>query len=354
MEYVNGLWQEAAINKPRRYNDAYLNEPFAQNVLLTSNNFTGGSWSLIGVTNVPDQSNSPALTLKSSLIYPTVTSTDRRLQGSATILNATVYTVSARVKSAGKQWIAFTDINLGNIVWFDVLNGVLGTVGAGITAKISPDGNGFFLCELASTSTSTLGRFYMLIVNANGTLDITANGTDGVYVFNAQIETGSVATSPIITQGAAKDRLADVPASMSKSFLLGDFTINFADANISVINNSMLFGKNATPNTSYLYFTSAHIYFKSDTGAETFLGNHGLSLNTTYDLTARRLGNVVSWFVNGLPILSVTVDALTFTLNALFVSKDGGGSSNNIRGKFGTVKLYETALTNDEILALNS
>jgi hypothetical protein len=351
-----GLWEEVANNVPRLQYPvgggcpSWLFEPQATNLLTLSNTFTGGTWGVIGVTLVGGQTDSPAVASTSTLFYPTVTANDRRIQATFTAVNGQAYTTSIRVKAAGKNWIAFTDVNLGNIVWFDVGSGTLGTVGAGITASITLDSEGYYLCSFTSTATSILGRFYMLIVDGNGTLDITANGTDGVLIWNGQIELGSVATSPIITAGSAVTRLSDVASKTGISSLIGQTEgtlyidlIGTYDRQTTSKTAVALTGGAANVRLDFYAGSFNLIALGIDVGAA-FTSGQQYKVALVYANTS------LKWFINGALYNSYTVTPSTFSAISL-------GSIASVNQPNTTIKdciLYTTALTDSEAIELTT
>jgi hypothetical protein len=61
------------------------------------------------------------------------------------------------------------------------------------------------------TAAATAGTRYLqfMVTDSAGTATATVNGTDGVLLWGAQLETGSRASSPILTLGATATRAAD-------------------------------------------------------------------------------------------------------------------------------------------------
>jgi len=355
-----GLWESVANNVPRLNYPvgggcpSWLFEAEATNLLTLSNTFTVGTWSAFGITLLGGQTDSPAVGSTSTLLYPTATANDKRIQATFTAVNGQAYTTSIRVKPSGKSWIAFTDVNLGQIVWMNVSTGALGTVGAGITASITLDSEGYYLCSFTSTATSTLGRFYMLIVDGNGTLDITANGTDGVLIWNSQVETGSVATSPIITAGSAVTRVADVSDTTGLSAVIGqtEGTL-FLDANFdswtigSIIlglyggGNEIYFRNNAAGQISFVHF------FGSTQAAITVTG---LSLGRI-KMAARYQNNNWAFYVNGVQIGVDTSGTFSGTISILGNGYAGGDYPFV---EVNQIILYKAALTNAELEELTT
>lgn len=121
--------------------------------------------------------------------------------------------LSFYVKADGRTWVSVLSNN-GGTSFFDIGNGVVGTVSAGSTGKIEELIGGWYRCTLYN-SHSTFGA-YVGLADANNSETYTGDGTSGVYLFMAQLETGNAATSPTFTditlaaEGSTTTRLADV------------------------------------------------------------------------------------------------------------------------------------------------
>jgi hypothetical protein len=189
-----------------------LVEPSATNLLFYSEGFGNVYWTKTNVTVQDNVSASPANTLTADNVYPTVSGTDVRIQRSFTVNSGTTYTVSTFIKANGVNWIRFFGPEfIGRAAWFNVLSGTIGVVQSGITAKIENYGNGWYRVSVTQTAASTkTGQFYINLADGDGTSTITANGTNGVLLWGAQLEVGSIATSYIPTTTGTVTRNSDV------------------------------------------------------------------------------------------------------------------------------------------------
>jgi hypothetical protein len=87
--------------------------------------------------------------------------------------------------------------------WFDLQNGVVGTQTSGVTGRIVALPNGWYRCSVTMTTASTTAYCGVQFVSADNSVSVTANGTDGIYIFGGQTEIGNFATSYIPNFGAA-------------------------------------------------------------------------------------------------------------------------------------------------------
>ena len=99
------------------------------------------------------------------------------------------YTFSAYLKAAGRSW-AWVGIGTSSRAYFDLSNGVTGTISSGITASITSAGNGWYRCSVTQTVTSTSVTGEVIIVTGNNGTTYTGDGTSGIYLWGAQLSVG--------------------------------------------------------------------------------------------------------------------------------------------------------------------
>jgi len=215
---------------------------------------------------------------------------------------------------------------------FDLLNGVVvGTILG--SAEIKSMADGWYKCSVTGTPpTTNLG--YQEIALAESThagsfLDnYLGDGTSGVYIFMAQFEQSSAATSPTFTdttlaaEGTTTQRLADVVSKTGVTSIIGqtegsffiDCVINSDDnatsaiinTTNSVVNSISVSKSNSTGVVSFAVYANSILEFQILTGNTYNVGDR-LKILAIYKSGESRL------FVNGIKEVS---SSATFSFSA--------------------------------------
>lgn len=197
-----------------------LVEPAATNLLTYSTQFNNVAWTKSSDSTVSvDAATAPNGTNAANKIIANSGGGKDAYPYQTTIVSAGLATVSFFLKAAGFTWAQmFFESGAKASAWFDLSNGVVGTISgslSGKSARIESVGNGWYKCSLTATADGASGSYGVAIRSADAGTSVTGDGISGLYLWNGQLETGSVATSPIITYGATVTRAADSGITLS-------------------------------------------------------------------------------------------------------------------------------------------
>lgn len=204
----NGLLQTATTNVLRyQYNPVTLAftglliEASKTNLMLQSETFDNGSWTKTNATATANSINAPTGTLIADTI--TASSTNGSFKQSFTSVSATVYTwsVFAKAGTSSSINISCQATTAVFVAGFNLSTGVASTVSGTGTATITAVGNGWYRCTATATSTGAGTGYFEIIIPTSG---------QTAYLFGAQLEAGSTASSYIATTTVAVTRSADV------------------------------------------------------------------------------------------------------------------------------------------------
>jgi hypothetical protein len=231
----NGLIQSAAINEPRFEHDpltgvcgGLLLEQSRTNTCLQSENF-GTTWTndTGNVAISLDQTTSPSGAMDADKISENTTASNRRIAIQAqSFVSGTTYTFSCFVKAAERD---FVQLRFGSAFGGQFQNFVIGGVnagtigsGSGATSSIQAYPNGWYRCSITATSAAT-GSSQVTIgpqVSSTATAWQPYIGTigSGIFVWGAQLEVGSCATSYIPTTTGSVVRSTDVCSITGANF----------------------------------------------------------------------------------------------------------------------------------------
>jgi len=113
------------------------------------------------------------------------------------------FVFSAISKRAEWQYLGLYLQNPDRFGYFDLLNGVVGTVSAGLTATIEDLGDGWYRCAVAHTANGT-NTPSIFATPTDNVYSPTGDGVAGIYVTAAQYNSGGVSApyQPIPTDGS--------------------------------------------------------------------------------------------------------------------------------------------------------
>jgi hypothetical protein len=352
---------------------ALLVEPQAQNTCLQSETFQ--SWSF---TNASGSSGnvgaSPSNTQTAGLFIPNSGTTGRGDVACGTLSNATTYSYSCFIKtptnSLTSVWLYLSDGGAGsganrwgvevNLTNFTLTDYIVGN--GSVTSKaVENYGNGWYRIRVTGQVTSAISGSSVAVVR-KVTAGADTNGINGVLVWGAQVETGSVATSYIPTTTAAVTRNADViTLSGAVSGCIGqtEGTI-YAEVDIRTFANVGLIATisdgTASNRVEFYKFTDSKIYFdriSSTQSAATGLGSSALTAGIFKVAVAYKSGDT-TMYINGTQVGATQTQTFTFSSLTKINIGTSRADITQFNDRIRAAALYTTRLTNAQLQALTT
>lgn len=219
-----GTLVSAAIDAPRftyRHNgtswvaDGLIVEGSATNLVTYSEDFSNAAWGKTNTTVSADAVASPdGTTTADALVETSAASVLHNTTRVVTYLNATSYVHSVYAKQDTRTWV-YIYIDPGKFggtgyAYFNLATGATGTVGAGITAFMTLQANGFYRCVAIATTTSAGGGIFSIgLATGDGGATYTGDGVSKAYIWGANCVAGDALTSYIKTTSATVTRASD-------------------------------------------------------------------------------------------------------------------------------------------------
>ena len=181
-----------------RVNSAGLIEVVPRNLLTYSEQFDNAAWTKSNLTVTANAAIAPNGTMTAEKIIGTaINATHIALQQISfptnTIATCSIYAKAAELSFLYVGGLGRTPSANEGYVFFNLSNGTVGVSDAGYTGSMSNEGNGWYKLTVNAPimATSTLREFRIGVTNTNGVQSYLGDGTSGVFVWGAQLETGS-------------------------------------------------------------------------------------------------------------------------------------------------------------------
>ena len=309
-------------------------EPQATNLITYPISFDNAYWTKSGAT-IDDNGgagySSPSVDFPTSAFKLVESSADeqhRVFTSPITTTTSSPYSRSVFAKAGERGWVS-VETNAGTGTWFDLINGVVGTDN-NTSSSITALANGWYKCTTTLNAIAVNDRLLVRVCSADNQKTYTGDGTSGVYIFMAQLETGSAATSPTFTditlaaEGSTTTRLADgINTKDISSFSSINFYL-FIDFNYIQNQSETIF--QIDDGVNYIYLFNLSLYLQDTIVNTLALGQNKILIrNDATNLTA---------FVNG--VQTASVSRKTTLLNNLKLRAGLNSTINYNKLQYGT------------------
>ena len=364
----SGLISSVATNVPRLdYTNStcpsILVEPQRTNLLLRSQEFSNVIW-VKDNTTVTSGFISPSGAADAFKLIESATNAEHRIYQIVGAIGTVVQSMSFYAKAGERNWVSIrfeTGVLAAN---FNLSTGVVGSVAAGANASIENAGNGWYKCKVSGLS-ATLTNIMVINIGDSDTgtapsYSYLGNGTSGVYIWGAQLEQGSYATSYIPTTSASVTRNADVISKTGISSLIGQTEgtifldvkaqLNTADEQDFSISDG------TTNNRAFIRLASSGVIraigvFAGST--EFNIGSTEYTTGTRYKIALAYKNNDVVLYINGSNAGSTSTTTISGTLSRLGFDVFTNGAQTIVSPVNAGI-LFKTRLSNAELAQLTT
>jgi hypothetical protein len=345
----DGLIEEVTNDVPRLdwYNSDCPNlllEPERINAFRYSEQFNQSFWFKSNCTITPNQIIAPDGTLTADLATSTASGGG---VFSFSSWNTTEKTGSIFVKMSNSRLIEIFNASVGtNRVVFDLENGTVDTEGGSMTGTIEDFGNGWY--RLTATHTAA----------ASQTFGIKPETNESVYIWGAQIEDGSYASSYIKTEASTVTRLKDeIFAEDSNLFDITEGTL-FVDATPFKSGGGMEIqlsdGTASNRHTIQYQGTGTNVRALTVTGGSVVFSDYNpLTFEQRNKLAITFKKDEFKFYVNGSLVHTDTLGDVPTGLDKLTFSNPNLTGAF-MEGKIHDIRVYDTVLTQTEVEELTT
>ncbi len=339
---------------------ALLVEPAATNALSYSEEFDNAAWGKSAMTVSTGTTalfTAPDGTTNADKIIATSGNVAHNINRSG--IASAAYTFSVFAKAGEESVISLWLRGASVKAEFNLVSGTVSNITT-TSARIENYGNGWYRCTVYDSTAGTTAHVY-----GRGGAAYAGNGSDGFYLWGAQLETGSVATSYIPTTTGSVTRNADViSVSGAVSGCIGqtegtiyaevDLRASASSSarrivNMRVDGNNLLSLEIPTAGTSIEF--SAVSGGSSVTATATGITTGIYKIAVGYNSAAS--GTVL--YVNGTlrDTKTIAIPNLSAAVFGLGVRGDGAAGTQ-FNDRIRSAAIYTTRLTNAELAALTT
>lgn len=341
-----------------------LIEEARTNSITYSDDWSNAAWVKSGATVTANATASPDGTVNADKVVETATTAPHAVYQVFTYGAGLVYAATVYAKKAERNWIYVgADTAAAEAVFFDLDTGTVGSQGTGYVGSITNAGNGWYRCTVIITQSTALPPNFLVVglASANNTPSYAGNGTSGVYLYGAQLEAGSFATSYIPTVASTVTRNADVATMTGTNFSSwynqseGTFAVQATSAIVNTTTRSVATILNSgTPANCMRVILSLQRQFNASNSGATQAdldGGDPVSGANTKIAAAYAVNNFALSLNGGAVVTDVTgtvptVNTLTFGANEFDASR--------LNGHIRTFVYFSPRLPNDRLVALST
>jgi len=344
------------------------------NLALWSEDFSNAYWTKQAITLTANNTEAPDGNTTAALISANTTNGEHNVYSNLITITPNVdYTCSYFVKKGTGRYIAVAiyyngvTTGFGAYATYDLSTNTLVASGAPkgtfTGTKIETFANGWVKISVTGKGNSAGARVDIDIRNAANLVPqvFFTGANETFYIWGAQLEAGSNATSYIPTIASTVTRNADVISKTGISDLIGqtEGTI-FVDIDL-LSNNSRFFSISEllfnldSIRMEYYYPKLYFIAMKNNTNPFNIVSSMDYTIGNQYKLCLKYSSSSIKVFINGILDTEISGSYTIPTSSIIAINQLYGFSSESFqKNNFNSVQLYKTALTDEQCINLTT
>jgi len=191
------------------------------NLLKYSEEFDESSgWSPTAASVTADDTTAPDGQNTADKLVPSATNANHYLTSAFCTIASGAVLVSVFAKKGNTDFlrIRLSGTTQNVRAWFDLENGIVGTIDAGGTATITDVGNGWYKCtaiESGNTTATSSFQAQLFIQESDGQTTWDADGDEYIYIWGASLEQSATAGPYVRTGATAQTSLVLLPQGLT-------------------------------------------------------------------------------------------------------------------------------------------
>ena len=338
-------------------NGALLLEPQSTNLITQSEDFSNGSWNKLNVSILSNQITSPNGDINADKITDNTNNARHGLFLIGSWVSGVESVCSVYVKKGTKSKFVIGSTSNAQGSFFNLDTESIINTGSFVGSIVSV-GNGWYRCSVVFTAPANYNLFI-------GLYDIVGNfyyaGTSSyLYIYGAQLEQQSYATSYIPTSGASATRLQDIATNSGNATVInseeGVLYAEIAALSDDGTTRRLAISDGSTSNRVFIGYdvsTNSVQFVVSSEGSVVVNQTFTISDTTQFNKLALKYKlNDCSFWIDGVKVGTDTTAPMPIGLNEVMFNQ--GTASRIFFGKVKSLQVYTTALTDAELTTLTT
>jgi hypothetical protein len=345
-------------------------EPQRTNGNTNSEYFSGTGFGIVAATATPNVTTSPEGVDNATSLIGSTSSAQHIIYttGSSTYNGDTTISIFAKANGYDYFVLGAGAQSTNKPVLFNIANGTKvgnftgwGSYGAPIDSDIEDYGNGWYRLwvTFAATSGANTNMFFGSMPTdsvASGTT--IQNGTDGSYIYGAQIEAGSYATSYIPTYGSSVSRVNESSQILNIQSVIGGLegTIFFdikTNKTLTSTNYKQFFYYSDSSSAQAYMYISGNNYIVGNPNLGNIVSGQKIQADTRYKIAVTYKANDFKLYINGSLSATRTSGNVIDAVDITSIGSYNGVSEFN-EFKFNSYMHFQQVLSNEELAALTT